>query len=932
MKTLNTLFAAVAIITALGFSKVTAQDNETPFSLMAHVNGVGQDKIKDVAVSSDGSIYFIMEYATDITIFNHNFKNGGKIDAALVKLNSDGTFAWEQTVSSTGNDYGYAVSLNTDQNLIATAFAYSNGANFTGETLVSQGYIDILTAVFDVNGSLVWQKTAGSTNFDFPGDVTFDLKGNVIATGWFSAIATFTDVAVATRQHNDVYLVKYDVEGNTTWVKTLGGNGSDVANSITVNDHNEYVIVGQFEQNITDGNLSAVSYGSFDSYIAVYNEDGSLDHLKSFGSTAADVAYAVKADAFGNYYVVGYFAANLSYDSNILNNNGYDDGFIAKIDESLNLTWFHTVGGNAWDYVRDVVVANDQSEVYITGYFSDIMILGNNTLVAAGGQYDYDMFVAQISASGEIGYATSMGGVSSDFAYKAAIYPDGQVLIGGEFYASFDKQNININAAGGADGILVRFGVKKVTLMQIETSVQSGLDTVTVFLTANNASDLAYMSYEMNYNAELFTYIGTQVADSKKSGTLAIEGEIMPGTIGFAIGKTNANLDLSGEVLAISFTRTTYSEINEEITFTNVLFQNSNMEDMNAEFNTSVTVLMPAALNVWPGDTDNSGSVDEQDVLALAYYWGETGNSRQNASLTWSAQELYAWENEPATYSDTDGQGLVNQNDLRAIVANYGKTTESEFIQKVVRNNETQSEITLTMPAMNKGDHSFVELYATERMEITALSFKVNSSRSLNEYFKIVETNAGNWASNWEKSNQFISFTQQNDQEIGVALSALGSKERQTIEAGELLVSIKVEALAAITDDFEINLSNPSVRTANGQLTSISESASVLVNSTTTTALNEDAENNVQSFELLGNYPNPFNPSTSVRFQLAERSDVSVRVYDIQGKEVAVLAEGSFGAGVNEVPFFAANLSSGTYLYTVHAGNEVKTSKMTLVK
>jgi len=46
MKTLNTIFAAVAITTALGFSQVTAQDNETPFSLMAHVNGVGQDKLK----------------------------------------------------------------------------------------------------------------------------------------------------------------------------------------------------------------------------------------------------------------------------------------------------------------------------------------------------------------------------------------------------------------------------------------------------------------------------------------------------------------------------------------------------------------------------------------------------------------------------------------------------------------------------------------------------------------------------------------------------------------------------------------------------------------------------------------------------------------------------------------------------------------------
>lgn len=86
------------------------------------------------------------------------------------------------------------------------------------------------------------------------------------------------------------------------------------------------------------------------------------------------------------------------------------------------------------------------------------------------------------------------------------------------------------------------------------------------------------------------------------------------------------------------------------------------------------------------------------------------------------------------------------------------------------------------------------------------------------------------------------------------------------------------------------------------------------------------------SFVLEQNYPNPFNPTTNIRFSLPESQLVTIKVYDILGREIATLANGFMSAGSYNVPFNAMNLSSGVYLYTVQAGNNIMSGKMMLAK
>ena len=85
-------------------------------------------------------------------------------------------------------------------------------------------------------------------------------------------------------------------------------------------------------------------------------------------------------------------------------------------------------------------------------------------------------------------------------------------------------------------------------------------------------------------------------------------------------------------------------------------------------------------------------------------------------------------------------------------------------------------------------------------------------------------------------------------------------------------------------------------------------------------------------FSLGQNYPNPFNPSTVISFAIPTQAFVTVKVYDILGREVKTLMNETKPAGYYEINFNASDLPSGTYIYEIRAGNFVETKKMILLK
>ncbi|MEX0719103.1 MAG: T9SS type A sorting domain-containing protein, partial [Balneolaceae bacterium] len=86
------------------------------------------------------------------------------------------------------------------------------------------------------------------------------------------------------------------------------------------------------------------------------------------------------------------------------------------------------------------------------------------------------------------------------------------------------------------------------------------------------------------------------------------------------------------------------------------------------------------------------------------------------------------------------------------------------------------------------------------------------------------------------------------------------------------------------------------------------------------------------SHRLYNNYPNPFNPTTQIKYDVAKASDVNIKVYDITGRLVQTLVDNRQASGTYTVSFDASGLSTGVYFYRIQAGSFMDVKQMMLIK
>jgi len=88
----------------------------------------------------------------------------------------------------------------------------------------------------------------------------------------------------------------------------------------------------------------------------------------------------------------------------------------------------------------------------------------------------------------------------------------------------------------------------------------------------------------------------------------------------------------------------------------------------------------------------------------------------------------------------------------------------------------------------------------------------------------------------------------------------------------------------------------------------------------------------ITDYSLSQNYPNPFNPTTTISYQIPKAGFVTLKVYDVLGKEVASLVNGQKTSGRYNVQFGGSKLTSGIYFYKISAGDYSATKKLILMK
>lgn len=331
------------------------------------------------------------------------------------------------------------------------------------------------------------------------------------------------------------------------------------------------------------------------------------------------------------------------------------------------------------------------------------------------------------------------------------------------------------------------------------------------------------------------------------------------------------------------------------------------------------------SMAVWPGDTNADGVVDVFDVEPIAFHFYEYGPARTDRRILWMPIEAPMWDDFVRAHIDANGDGVINQNDLLPVGFNYGKVVDG-MLAKSVRTMSRPETTTIPLPAMRAGERVaiplFVEPTFTGAVDLRSLAFRIEAD------FSAIDIESAVPAAWFDGSGLLRMVRKEADLDrYAAAFSRTASMGAVSGDGAAVVLTVRAKTDLAL-DQAMLTIA----RSAIGVGEERALPAMLYVPDGTITAIEEPGEAAPDRTRLEANFPNPFNPSTVIAWQLAVGGNVRLAVYDVLGREIAVLVDAELPAGSHTATFDATGLSSGLYLYRLETGTLTLTRTMTLVK
>ncbi len=371
---------------------------------------------------------------------------------SIENLHSQSNWIWSKSSQTIGNGIGnicLSVATDANGNIIVTGRFGSSSIKFGSITLVnanSSGFTDDFFIVkYDSSGNVLWAKRAGGSYLDGGLGVCTDSNGNIFATGYFlsgTIIFGSDTLTNSPPQHggSEIFIVKYDPNGNVLWAKSVQGVSSDWGFSVSADPSGNVFVTGEFNSDTLYFGSSVIvtKTSSTASFVAKYDPNGNILWAKSNIGTANsnDGGFSVSSDRFGNAFVVGHFASlTATFGTTTLINSatsGSFDFFIAKYDPNGNVLWAKSTSGTE-DETGYSVSTDAAGNAYVTGnYISPTMNFGS--IVLTNVSNFGNVFVVKYEASGGVAWATSsQGSTNSDAGYSISVNTAGDVFVTGGF-------------------------------------------------------------------------------------------------------------------------------------------------------------------------------------------------------------------------------------------------------------------------------------------------------------------------------------------------------------------------------------------------------------------------------------------------------------------------------------------------------------------
>ncbi|MDR3611398.1 MAG: SBBP repeat-containing protein [Ignavibacteriaceae bacterium] len=910
-------------------------------------------------------------------------------DAFVAKYDPDGNCLWAKNMGGMVDDYGNGIAIDTTGNSYVTGY-FTATATFGSIQLTALGNTDIFIAKFDPDGNYLWVKQAGGTKTDKGFGISVDPAGNCYTTGYYSYYPKFDSLQINTSTSGG-YVAKYDPNGNCKWVQTVGNLNQNYRNSISIDPKGNCYVTGDFANTQTIGTFSLTSLGLMDVFIAKFDSNGNCLWATQAGGTTDDIGYGISVDTSGNSYVTGSFSGTASFGSSQLTTYGGNDIFVAKYDPNGNCLWVDQAGGTGADNGNGISV-DAAGNRFVVGSFTGTGTFGAIQL-SGGGSFIANLSASPIKITSPIGSEIWQTNTTHNITWNCR--DDGNIKI----ELSTDNGNNWILLANNINASLCNYNL---LVPAIQTSA----------LCKIKLTSLSYNNFIVS--PDVFTITSA----STPNLTVTSPNSAVKWRGGFT---NNIEWILTGNVQNVKLEYSTDNGISwDTITTSAPASVQSYAWAVPALYSTACRVRISDAVNPHLNDiSDTLFTIDPANITLTSPNGGEILKRGTVKQITWSSIRI---PNINIYYSN-DSDIFTNP-----VATNYPASSGS-FSWSVPNTISTNCKIKLenasdtTIISVSK--NPFIIWQPIQAVQIPDLG-------SVNEYFGLTNITfsafitakdamtvtyypyeppvAGSLpagvalASNyyWTITSPAISFS---NGAISVPVSSLmGVKDitklvwlkrsnsgdawtniGDSLSNGRLISTVPFNSLSEFaigsidtSNDLPVELASFIGQTVNNSVklswTTITEANNNLFNierknldaswqkigelkgaGTSTTPIQYSfVDNNIPAngkyyyrlkqldyngqskysneievsisfipkvYSLENNFPNPFNPSTTIRYSLPFQSNVKLTIYNSLGQVIRQLVSEVQQSGNQEVNFNASAMPSGVYFYSIQANS-----------
>ncbi len=516
--------------TAIGHNFVlkVKQDGSVPYIS-------GSPFVRAIEAVDEDNFFVTANESNEIAVNKYALQGSDNIFADLV---------WNAPITSYNGTAAVWYMLDVDKqgNIYAQGFYY-NRISIMGRVLDGEG---IFIVKFDDAGNMKWLKTIDATDFSTSG-IKVDDYGNVFIWGTFAMYLKIEDLHFNNKggTGRDVYLIRFDQDGDIKFVKQFEGTGRTVGSGgIDTDRDGNSVLAIWFKDIIKLGNFEFQSYDeNYDFVITKIDPEGNVMWAKHFGGEGDDMGRTVAVDKENNVYVGGAFHKSVDFGVDVLSRNpdSFWDMFLLKLNEIGHPLWVRQ--GNVDNIavrIHALELDNGGDYIYALGvvYDSDVLtILGDPTPVPTPN----GTFVAKFAQDGDHSWTRIFAGTDYIWpSYQIGVDGKDNVYIGGSFIGSLTLPDEQVLEGSGFREFFIAKLNPDGNTEWVKTADNLGAEVLDIFGLDVYEEDVVIVGGRTYHG--MFMEDGTAVSSNGKKGFIGLLGEsIQTCDIELKIEKVNAD-------------------------------------------------------------------------------------------------------------------------------------------------------------------------------------------------------------------------------------------------------------------------------------------------------------------------------------------------------------------------------------------------------